>query len=321
MISGLKTTIVDMQKVFIFAAVILFWLAACKTSHKKQPKAEKIQKKTGLIKNGNLNTFSGPLLKKYQDFLTGLNISTMESSVVALKEYKFLFNAASQSTCDTAYILFDKYYKKLGDTIDELHNRDASIQYESLLADSNESPSRSISPKTAAYAERLTKNGFRIVTSEGDTYIVPDMDFEVADFKSYLSLPMQKYLMQMAKEDKQGFAEDAGLTISPNQLVDRTVWWEQFNQAYPQSMVAGDARGNYKDDLSVLLQGMDNSPVTYDGKNIDDFFLKAFQYLQKSYRASRTNKLVEPYFNDLLRSDTTAAKALLKVYRKQAIIE
>ena len=260
------------------------------------------------------------LLNIYRSFLLTLDTNRMESSTGAAVEFTNLFKGQPTNICDRAYFLFDQYDEKLCENIDQIHFKDTSIIYDSLLTGSLKTHYQ-LSDKLKRYAQKLKVNGFKVYMSEGDSDIGWDLDFVAKWFYRYVSPVMKEYLIQLNKEDNQGFSEDAGLTIIPRQFVDRTVWWEKFTVKHPGSVVYNEAEKNWKEYLGTLLYGMENSPViSYDQRSIRNYYKDAYAYLNYSYPATKTNKIVDPYFKLLLQKDTEEANKLLKLYQKKGII-
>jgi len=244
-------------------------------------------------------------------------MNSRESSAFSANKFTALFNEQDQQTCDTAFILFNNYYEKLTNSLDELHFKDTTIKYDSLLTDSGKYLHQ-ISGKLLSYAQRLKNNGFKVYMSEGDTYIGPDLDFIAKWFYSYVSPTMKEYLIQLNKENKEGFSEDAGLTISARTFIDRTVWWEKFTIKNPNCIISKDAESNWKSYLGSLIYGMDNSPVIDLDKNtISDYYMAAYTYVQNSYPNTQTNRLIAPYFKLLLQKNNSKADQLKKEYEKK----
>lgn len=81
-------------------------------------------------------------------------------------------------------------------------------------------------------------------------------------FDKYVTPTMKEVFTQSAKDDKEGFQNDAGLTMEPRQLAARTVWWENFMARHPHHVYFGWAKSNYNMLLYVMVSGMSNTPVT-----------------------------------------------------------
>jgi hypothetical protein len=299
-------------------------VVSCRSNEKK-----KIQKtaiataSSSHITNPVMDDFAvnAPHLEEFKTFLKGLNDTVTDNATVAAKKFQELFKNDDATICDTALILFNKFDVLLADKADGVHDKDTTIQYDSLLTDSNGIHSNQISAKTAQYDRLLKANGLRVTSEEGETYIVQDLDFEIKWFKDKLSKPIQQYLTETAKEDKEGLAEDMGLVITPKKLAERTIWWEDYLKKYPNIIVSVQTKYNWQGDLEILLTGLDNSPVlNHSPFSLDDRYAEAYTFLQISHPNSNTNQIINPYFKLTIKKDSTGAKKLLENYEKQGII-
>ncbi len=265
--------------------------------------------------------YNDQLIEKYSSFLMELDTATMENSVVAAKEYAKLFERQDKNTCDSAFFTFKKYYNKLNNTINDLHYNDTTLNYDSLLIDLNTISKTQLSKNLKAYGKRLNTNGFKVDMTEGETYISQDPDFIEKWFYKYVSPQLKECLIQLSKEDKEAFAEDASLMITPTQFVDRIVWWEKFIAKYPNATTTKESKQIWNDYLSILLRGMDNTPVIdFDKPTISEYYNNAYSYLQKSFPETQTNRIVNPYFKLLTQNKNREAEQLLEEYKTEKVI-
>jgi len=304
-----------MVKSLFFYLLVFSLLIACKqTSKNKSTKSREVNVKK------NDQTYSNPLFKKYTAFLAKLDPSDIESSTVAANKFLELFKHQSQFVCDTAFMLFDSYYGKLSNTIEDLPSKDTTIKYDSLLTDSKNQ--QTLSGRLQLVTRKLDQNGFMVYMSEGDDYIGPNLDFVAKWFYDQVSPAMKEYLIQLNIENKQRLTDDAALIIGPDQLAERTIWWERFSSKNPNIIISASSRNNWISYLSILFEGMDNSPILdYGSQNINQYFKSAYNHLQSKFPDSKTNKLVSPYFNSLVRKDSINAKDLILKYRKDGFIQ
>ncbi len=308
----------------IIFAVIAVTVFSCRSNEKK-----KIQNKSATtVSNNRINNpvtedfaVTGAHLQEFKTFLKGLDENIIDNATVAAQKFQDLFKGEDALTRDTALILFNKFDVSLADKADAAHGRDTTIQYDSLLTDSNGIHSNKISAKTAQYDKLLKTNGLRVASEEGETFIVQDLDFEIKWLKDKLSAPLQQYLTESAKEDKEGLAEDAGLVITPKKLAERAIWWENFLKNNPATIVSVQAKYNWDGDVEILLTGMDNTPVLlYNPFSFEDNYAEAFQYLQNTWPDSDTNKIINPFYKLAVKKDSIGIKKLLDEYKTQGII-
>jgi hypothetical protein len=257
------------------------------------------------------------LLNNYRIYLHSLDTLQPASNTTAAKKYAELFKSANQNTRDSAFSVFKDFYNKLDQTLD--NSRDASISYDSLVTDSNGHLPK-LSPKLAAFAQALKDNGFKVYMSEGDPYIGQDLDFEAEWFYAYISEPLKNFLIELNKEDKEGFSEDAGLIISPEQLADRTVWWENFAKKNSGTIIGRPSLENWKSYLGTMMNGMDNSPVLESGQTLNPYYKAAYSRVMNNYPATQSARYIAPYFKLLQNKQDAKAKDLVRDYESKKII-
>ncbi|MFC6996422.1 hypothetical protein [Rufibacter roseus] len=260
-----------------------------------------------------------PLLAEYGQFLTRLDSGKVENMSVAAEKYKELFKGQNTSLADSGYVLFEKFYNRVDNTINENYNEE---KYDSLVIHQGLSKSLQKSKELRTYDRHLNKNGFKLAMTEGITYLKQDRNFVKKHFYTFLSPVLKVYLSKLNKENIEGFADDASLTIAPRQLADRVIWWEDFVKANPEFILVEEAKENVQDYLTTLLVGMDNTPVLEHGDNrLNSYYAEAYHYLLKERPNSKAAKAVKPYFQALQNADTLRANVLLKQYQELGIID
>lgn len=258
-------------------------------------------------------------LNQYRTYLKNLDTTHAASNTTAAQKYAEIFKSANQETRDSAFSVYKDFYNKLDQILD--NNHDLTISYDSLIIDSGVKAGQ-LSPKLKAYAKNLKDNGFMVYMSEGDPYIGQDLDFEAKWFYYYLSNPLKAFLKQLNKEEKEGFTEDAGLTINPEQFVDRTIWWENFSKKYAQTIVGKASLENWKSYLGIMMNGMDNSPIM-DAEHpltLNPYYQSAYSLIVNKYGSTETARLISPYFKALMAKDTAKAKKVMEGYKSQKLI-
>lgn len=255
-------------------------------------------------------------LSEYQLFVSKLDTSDVETATIAAKEYVELFQTQEVNIRDKAFLIFNTHYEKLAKNINDLPlkdplNFDADAAEKSLPA----------SNKQRNYKNTLRRNGFEIISAEGDSYIQQDRKFITKQFYSYVSPTMKDYLERINQEMKERFADDASLTIEAKQYVNRLIWWENFIQSSSDFILLDKAKEERKYYLTFFIQGMDNTPViSYETKTLEDYYMTAYTYLQNNFPNSETNKIVSPYFKALLQNDQRKATSIINEYKKEGVI-
>ncbi|HYH15229.1 MAG TPA: hypothetical protein VD794_08415, partial [Flavisolibacter sp.] len=237
----------------------------------------------------------------------------------AAQAYQQQFKNTDANTRDSGYILFNQHYETIEKNSNELHVKDTA-NYNALTPE-NPTGKAGLPVKQQHYVESLHKNGFQLASAEGMTYIKPDLDVINSWFQPYISPTFKEYLSQLNKENKEGFAVDAGITISPKQYVDRVIWWENFIKNNPSFIRLAEAKEKRKHLLTFLIQGMENTPVrSYLDGSLEEYFKTAYTYLQNAYPNAESNQLVNPYYKALLQKDVARADSLVKEYGSKGYI-
>jgi len=144
------------------------------------------------------------------------------------------------------------------------------------------------------YQKKLNLNNIRIASVEGNIYLIYDFENKYDFIKSQLSKSTQNLFDLIILERDYPTTEDAGLIISMNELVDRVIKWEnQIDTEFPLFDVIFD---EYKYNLVFLIQGVENTPISYDSINIQKEFLEAYDYMIKKYPNSKSTKIIEGYY-------------------------
>ncbi|MDJ1494398.1 hypothetical protein QNI19_15750 [Cytophagaceae bacterium DM2B3-1] len=308
-----------MYKLSLLICVVAF--VAC-TSNSKETNTQTDSTTAG-TPSSDSTAVTNPKLSEYVQYLANLNDSTAESATKAAQKFQEIFKGSSPALCDSAFVFFNTFYEKLGTRLDEVHASDTT-NYDSLIVDPTAKPVP-LSAKLTAYNQKLTQNGFQVAMTEGTTYIKQDRELIAKWFYTMVSPTMKSYLTQLNKENKEGFAEDAGINIPITSLADRVIWWEKFNQTNPTFVFAERSKDLYQNYLFYLLKGMDNTASYYQdeaGKvTPDQEFMNAYTYVLSKHPNTETAKLVKPFQAALAQHDVKKAESLLKQYQDQKIIQ
>ncbi|MBS1661854.1 MAG: hypothetical protein JST68_12480 [Bacteroidetes bacterium] len=231
--------------------------------------------------------YSSPQLLAYDQWLTTLDTQKVGNSLLAMQRFQQLFAKQSAAICDTAFYLFNIFHTRQADFLSTNPNTNDSLT--------------------------LAHNGIRTYEEEGLPQLAKDWAFLDRYFSPYVSAEMKEFLSQESKEDKEGFQDDAALTIAPEHLVDRAVWWEQFAHKHPAFLYTQDARDQHAFYLRILLTGMDNTPIQSEGK-LTEYYKNAYTFAQKSYGQTETNAVLAPYFTALKTGDTATVSRIQEKY-------
>src|SRR5215216_2950905 len=194
-------------------------IVLCACSHKKQPSAETKRtvkaNKPAKTSTTNKPQYTNPLFNQYVVFIKSLTFTNPENATKAAAKYATLFKGREAATCDTAFLIFSKYYDKLSLELDDIYQRATGMVDSDLTG---KIKPEKLSANAGNYLDRLKSNGFDIAKDEGTTYVSQDRDFIARWFYDDVSPVMKMYLEQLNKENKDVYIKGASITISAKQL-------------------------------------------------------------------------------------------------------
>lgn len=268
------------------------------------------------------------LLKEYGDYLTGLDTMKEESITLATEKYKELFSKSDQKRCDSAFAVFHNLYERIENRLDYQVYTDpvySEIPCTSYDDEGNELPA---DKKILMLEKRMKKHGFRLECWEGFPGVSGERAFIAKHFYQYVSPEMKTFLEGLRKEKDHLLSVDAGISVTEEQYVDRLVWWENFNKKHPDFILSKLAQSIQRYLFTYFLEGMDNTPaINYPTDDtgvekieLDSYFVKAYDYLNKKYPNSESNALVKPYKMTILKNDNAKRERLIKTYTKRGLM-
>ena len=289
-------------------SIIILTLNSCIKSNDKQ---------TGNQANSDVfhltDTLSGPYenpkITEFKAFVAGLDSADAASATKAMDKYKEIFTGQPALLCDTGFVVFQALYDSLEQNLSTKHQNDTT-NYEPLLYNDQASVPTSLKE----YRKNLQLNGFKISASEGVTYIEQDRNFIARNFYTLVTPAMKSYLVELQKENKEGFAIDGAISISPRQLVDRTVWYEKFITENPDFVFKDNCKNYQKAYLTYLVSGYENTPLyaNEETKELSDFYVNAYNYLISKFPDTQVAQTIDPYYEALKLKQTDKALAMHK---------
>jgi len=296
--------------------IVLVLLNSCGKSTEKQ-KDSKGNSDAFHLTDTLSGPYENPKIKEYKTFISQLDSMDATSSTKAAEKFKEIFVNQSTLLCDSGFVIFQILYDSLELNLSNAHQNDTT-NYEPLLSGNQ----LTVSQKLKDYRNNLKNNGFKISSSEGVSYIEQDRNFIAKIFYSFVSPLMKNYLTEIQKENKEGFAIGGNITISPRQLVDRNIWYEKFCYENPNFVFAENCKNYKKAYLTYLLCGYENTSLyaEKDTKQLSDFYINAYNYLNSKYSGSQTAQMILPYYTALKQKQTSNALAILKSYYIKGLI-
>ncbi|MDD4992955.1 MAG: hypothetical protein PHR83_12035 [Paludibacter sp.] len=307
------------NKRLLFSTLIGFVIIAMMNSCGKT--AEKPLKTSGedafhLTDTANA-IWENPKITEFKAFIEQLDSSDITTVAKATEKYKAIFTGQPALLCDSAFVVFQTLYDSLEMHLSIKHQSDTT-NYEPLLYEDQTAVPKALKD----YRKNLTLNGFKLSASDGVTYIEQDRNFIAKNFYTLVSPVMKDYLSEIQLENKQGFAMDGVITISPRLLVDRNVWYEKFIAANPGFVFISTCKDYQKAYLTYLLCGYEKTSLYSNRQtgDLSDFYVNAYNYLMAKYADSQTAKNVLPYYDALKQKQAAAAQTILKNYHIKGMI-
>lgn len=244
---------------------------------------------------------------QFEDYLLALDTTDINSITKATNKFTEIFSKDDSIQNDEGILKFLAYQEKV-----ELNGNEKIIDERknySQLVDV-EYNNKKVPDELRTFHKQINDNGFRIEQSEGMYYIKPYPAYIEQNFYAYASPTMEIYLRQLAKENLEGFANDAAIVIPFETFVQRTIWWEDFSQSVTSESLQAKANEHYKAYLLFLTIGMNNTPaINYDNK-AEEYFINAYTYLEEVYPTSETYIALKPYIELIKRNRIIEAKEM-----------
>lgn len=300
------------KKVFGFLKLLLIiFIVAFNSCTKPNNKQNDNQSSSDVFHLGDtlIRPSENPKITEFKAFVEQLDSSDMVSAVKAVDKYKAVFTGQSALLCDSGFVVFQALYDSLEHNLGMKHQNDTT-NYEPLLY----SDQASVSQNLKDYRKNLQANGFKISASEGVTYIEQDRSFIARNFYTLVTPAMKSYLAELQKENKEGFAIDGAISISPRQLVGRIVWYEKFITENPDFVFKDNCKNYQKAYLTYLVSGYENTTLYSDeeAKELSDFYVNAYNYLASKFPDTQIAQMVAPYYEALKLKQTEKARAMHK---------
>lgn len=220
-------------------------------------------------------------LSQLTGFLKTLNTKQLDSGKKASDFVKTHYADANGALADAVFVLLEHFLHRM-ETEGEFYSMTEQIPWkdEDYAAIYENKFDMNKYPVTKSLAE----NGFVLESAEGMVFPLVDWDKLGAFFGPKVSASMKSFLDEEMLEKQNTDSEDGGLIIPIQQIADRAVFWEKFNQANPYFILRYETLESQRWMLIVLLNGMDNTPMSdYETKNVLEEYKKAWAYVQEKY--------------------------------------
>ncbi len=276
-----------------------------------QSAVEKVEAVTSMYKINPIDTMK---VIEFNRFLYSLPTDQPESMKKATEEWKKSVQGQAAIVTDFALMKLMVFGRKI---------TDSSWEWEEMLALSEsenkglwvEKPHWHANMEYNSYTKRLASNGLLIDSEEGMTFAVQDMGNLILQAGELPSPAMKAYLKLEDIETRHRAVGDAALVITPIELAERTINWENFNKQYPDFIAGFITENHFRWDVVTLVLGLDNTPAAeYETHLLSTEFKQAYEWIIEKHPQTQTGKTIKELY-DLLKTNnfntnTPAYKAL-----------
>ncbi len=164
---------------------------------------------------------------------------------------------------------------------------------------------------------QVNKNGFMLTSSEGMIYIAENSDFIKKDIFNLIDQYSKEYLIQYCNQVENICCDDASLVISEEELVHRIYNWGELLSKVQGSKYASLVEGHFYGNLSLLYEGLDNTPsFDMDTELFSTSLIGQMKKLIKKHPDSKASMEFQEFLN-LLASDNYKKTDKISDYIKQ----
>ncbi len=298
-------------KILLSLLIVAFVLSACfKKNNDQQNNAEG----TVLELDSVVKALPNEALQAFKVFIQATD-STPDNMLMVVNKYKELLATENTLIADSGIIVFEQFYRSVETKLNEAMMNDTT-DYSVIWT------SEPVPTQIKSFQKKLKDNGFRLASSEGMAYVLQDRSFVAKHLYDYISIEMKNYLMQIQKETDEGFADDAYITISPRQHVERIIWYENFIAQNSTFSLIENCKNYHKAYLTYLFTGIDNSPLyeNVETQQLNPYFETAYKLVLNKYAESELAKMIKPYYEALKVKDQNKAKQILKEYHVKGYV-
>lgn len=205
------------------------------------------------------------------------------------------------------YILVD-YFRVLDEVVEGLNQNistiDSSVNINSLSSDSP-------SEKAKDFEKSMNENGLSIQFSEGFMFFNYDPQFIGKQLTPYLSDTANVFLKLYLNEVENSCCNDASISISKEELFKRAYAWGDIFEANNGIWITKTAKSEYKKYLSLIFNGIDNSPAfDLKSKKFNPELIEMMNSNVEQFPNSKTSKFFTEYLELLKKENYKKTKAI-----------
>ncbi len=236
-----------------------------------------------------------------QIIIEGLNITSTDSIIELYK------NDIKVAKLKEDYILID-FFRVYNEAIDQINESLYGLEgFQELNTLSDEQPSE----RALQIKKSLNENGLSCQSSEGEIYLSLNTEYINNEFSPLLSEDANIFLKLYLNEIDNRCCEDASLSISKEELINRTYTWGNIFYQNNGIWITKTAKAEYKRYLILLFEGIDNSPAfDFENNNFNKELMDLMTKNIELFPESGTSKFFTDYLNLLKEENYKKTKAI-----------
>jgi hypothetical protein len=183
---------------------------------------------------------------------------------------------------------------------DELISAYRDYYLENMVSYVMKIPSDLTEKSAAKLDKELAKAGWRTAMTEGAYYVAQAGGWMEIALKEILTPAYKDFLEQESKENREGFADDAGLVISWEQLRVRIIEKEALLKKHPDFIENQLSQDHLTDAVGAFLGGLPNTPIyDFETKALLKDVKIAYEKFIKENKTSKYYTIVNDFYEML----------------------
>lgn len=265
-----------------------------------------------------------PVFQKYISSLNPHDLSTLDKSA---SRYRQLFEKSSVFTRDTAFIIFWGYYVTVADSLGAKYVRDEKYRSFFNIKNFDETSSKnnrlkqdlinknkSLNENDFEILKEVNHYGYKFDMIEGIILVsIADPKFIRNNFSGLISNGLKLYITKVIEEIDTDTNPDAAITISPDELANRLLWWENFINNNQDFLLIDDCYSTYDGYLYTLMLGTYNNPAfNPEDQKLNNKFRAEYENIINHHKGTKAAAIIAEYYNILKKNNFVINKEAAK---------
>jgi hypothetical protein len=255
----------------------------------------------GWIFLGALGPVRDPAVDSYKKSLSGIKGKDCKVIQQAIQKFSEHMKGKPAHVADQAVVELDHFIDSVVTNLNDALFRSEDLpEFEKVGQDED---GRSKKPAVQKKIDQWAECGLHLEFPEGMPTIYQNPGLTNLNVEPMVTPEMRTFLNQRKKEWDEGWSVDAGLVITPQQLAERAVFWDDFVSQHPTFVYAPELRRLAYAYTTDLLTGQNNTPALgYEDGKLEDDFKAAYDWVLKEHPKSETAHWVQEW-TDILKAN------------------